>query len=657
LLKSIRSRFTVFLVLMAVIPLIAMGVVTQYLFKDSMTQEIQEKSTIVCNNLVDNINIFIEQNKSVLSSLALTRAVRDFDKDLEFFLSDVFVQSPQILRITAARTTGEFITVPNATYEEEYDVTNEDWFKSAVHREVFISNVKFDSSFSAPIISLSSPIRSRSSNETIGVLCLDLSLSSFNQTVANMDIGKQGLAFICDQDGEVIAHKEFELVKAKTNMAEHAFVKDALEGNSGFTTYKDESGVDQFVAYSRHKTTGWGIFVQQPVSETFAHVNQVTNTTMAIVGIMLILSIILGSFVGKAITKPITRLVEHTNSVSKGNLAEINQIKGFAEIEALSSSFNKMVSSLKTIVNEVIQSAETLSASAQELASGAEQTNQATQQVAGAIQQIAAGANEQAKKLSEISEIIGELESSNDTVDHNAKSAVNLTSEMSKNADNSRSSINSATEKMDSIKSTVDRLSGNIKGLDVSIQKIGVMVDLIMEIVDQTNLLSLNASIEAARAGEHGRGFAVVADEVRKLAEQSGETAKQISDLVRQIQQNSKNAVDAMAESLKEVDEGRNYMGDVNNKMVALQKLVDYVTSSAKDISSEITSQNEKMDHVVDMVNNISSISQETAAGTQQVSASAEEQTATMENIEASARELAKLSENLTMLVSKFNSN
>jgi methyl-accepting chemotaxis protein len=657
LLKSLRTRLVIFLVLMAIIPLMVMGYVMQYLTKNSMTEEIQEKSTIICNNLIDNIDIFIEQNKSTVSSLIAARAVREFDEETESFLSEVLIQNPQVLRIYAAKATGELTAIPYSNYDSGYDVTSEDWYKGAIEQKnIYMSKVKVEPSSSSPVISMSSAIKSKF-NDTLGVLNLDVSLVKLTQIITNMSIGKQGYAFICDPYGTVIAHKDFNMVKSKANMMEQSFVKEALGGKSGFTIYTDKTGKKQFVAYGRHKATGWGVFVQQPVSEAFAHVDEVTKTTMITAGIMLVLSLLMGLFIGNVMTKPIVRLVKLSNTIAEGNLTEIAHIKDFTEISELSSSFNKMVSSLKELVHEVIQSAESLSASAQELASGAEQTNQSTQQVAGAIEQIATGANEQAKKLTEISDIIQQLMSSNSTVEHNAQSAANLSAEMSKNADKSRLSINNAAEKMDIIKTTVDKLNDNIKGLDVKIQKIGVMVDLIMEIVDQTNLLSLNASIEAARAGEHGRGFAVVADEVRKLAEQSGETAKQIADMVKQIQTNSKIAVDAMAVSLKEVDEGRSFIVDVNNKMVNLQKLVEYVTTSAKDISMEISSQNENIEHIVDMAGNVSSISQETAAGTQEVSASAEEQTATMENIEASARELAKLSENLTSLVNKFKIN
>jgi methyl-accepting chemotaxis protein len=146
----------------------------------------------------------------------------------------------------------------------------------------------------------------------------------------------------------------------------------------------------------------------------------------------------------------------------------------------------------------------------------------------------------------------------------------------------------------------------------------------------------------------------VVADEVRKLAEQSGEAAKQIAEIVKLIQSSSRIAVNAMAESIKQVNEGQVLIKEINERIDGLMAQIDAAALRSREISTELSSQYQNVEHIVEMVQTISSIAQETAAGTEEVSASSEEQTATMENIAASAQELAKLAENLTSLVNKF---
>jgi methyl-accepting chemotaxis protein len=141
---------------------------------------------------------------------------------------------------------------------------------------------------------------------------------------------------------------------------------------------------------------------------------------------------------------------------------------------------------------------------------------------------------------------------------------------------------------------------------------------------------------------------------VRKLAEESGEAAKNIADIVKLIQNSSKLAVTAMAQSSQEVEEGRSLISEINQDIDGLMLDVVVVADRSKRISNELTSQNTHIENIENMIHSISHISQETAAGTQEVSASSEEQTATMESISLSAQELATLAEGLNELVSKF---
>jgi methyl-accepting chemotaxis protein len=652
--RSLKTRLAVYLTAMALIPLVVMGVIINYLVKDSMMQEVREKASIIVDNLNDNIDLFIEQNKNLVTFLATTKVVRSMDQDqITPFLYDMTQQNPQILRIYVAETGGKVFAVPFASFPDNYDVKSEPWYTGAMDAKgLYVTKVKIDNMSGNSIISISNIILS-DTGQPIGVISADVSLVSLTRIVMNMKVGNEGYAYITDSDGYIIAHKDYKIVKSRENRSKYDFVKAALSGKSGFTTY-EIGGAKRFVAYGRQKSVGWGIFVQQPVSEAFAHVNRVTGTIYITAIVIALLCLGMGLFIGNLIAKPISRMVKVSNIVASGNLMESINIKDSTEIGTLASSFNSMVSSLKELVKEVIKAAENMSASAEELAAGAEQSNQSTQQVAGAIEQIAAGANEQARKLAEISDILDKLVVSNGKVEENAHSTASSAEDMAQNAKESRQKIETATEKMNTIKSTVDRTNTIMQELDSKVTEIGKISGIIRDIVDQTNLLALNASIEAARAGEHGRGFAVVADEVRKLAEQSGEAAKQIAEIVKLIQSSSRIAVNAMAESIKQVNEGQVLIKEINERIDGLMAQIDAAALRSREISTELSSQYQNVEHIVEMVQTISSIAQETAAGTEEVSASSEEQTATMENIAASAQELAKLAENLTSLVNKF---
>ena len=182
---------------------------------------------------------------------------------------------------------------------------------------------------------------------------------------------------------------------------------------------------------------------------------------------------------------------------------------------------------------------------------------------------------------------------------------------------------------MDRISTTVDESSNIIISLNQLIEEIGQITNIIGQIVDQTSLLSLNASIEAARAGEQGRGFAVVADEVRKLAEESGEAAKKISNIIKKIQSESKRAVDSMDENKKEVNEGKDLVNKINETLATVINKAGEINDLSLQIIEEIRLQDIDMEKLMEFVN-ISSIAQ-AAASTQEVSASTEQQSSVME--------------------------
>ncbi|WP_296972192.1 methyl-accepting chemotaxis protein [Tepidanaerobacter sp. EBM-38] len=654
--SSLRTKLAAFFVLMSIIPLICMGAVVTYIFRDAITSEVQDKANIIVNNLNDNIDLFIEQNKNLVAFIASTKTVRTMDQDqISSFLYDVAQQNPQVLRIYVANIEDQSVfAVPFATFPDNYNLADEAWYSGALEAKGnFISNVRVDSMSGNSIVSISNVILS-DTGQPVGVISADVSLVSLTRIVMNMKVGEEGFAFITDKDGTVVAHKDYKYVKARENYSKYDFVKKALNSEKGFTTYMDDEGKEQFVAFGNYRLLGWGIFVQQPTNEAFARVSSITKTVITISLVVALISLGLSMFLGRVITNPLQALLHVTQSVANNDLTSVVKLKDNTEIGALAASFDTMTLHLKSLVQEVIVAAENLSASAEELASGAEQSSLSAQQVAEAVEQIAVGANDQAKKLEEISEVVNQLVISNGNVEENARSTASSAENMTQRAQESQQKIRLSKDKMDSIKTSVDDSNQIMEELDVKLREIGNITSIISEIVDQTNLLALNASIEAARAGEHGRGFAVVADEVRKLAEQSGEAAKEISNIVKTIQSSSKFAVNSMADSKKEVEEGQELIKDINDHIDNLIIEINKVADRAKNISAELAEQYSHIDTVVRMIYDISSISQETAAGTEEVSASTEEQTATMESISASSQDLAKLAEDLLMLVNKF---
>jgi len=208
--------------------------------------------------------------------------------------------------------------------------------------------------------------------------------------------------------------------------------------------------------------------------------------------------------------------------------------------------------------------------------------------------------------------------------------------------------------KIGEVQQAIETLAESVELLGRRSEQIGGIVDVITNIADQTNLLSLNAAIEAARAGESGRGFSVVAEEVRKLAEGSGQAAERIGVLIKEVQAETAKAVRYMEIGTREVEMGTEVVGRSGEALRALTDAVGRTSVLSDHIARSMALQAERTGNVDRAMHEIAAVVEENAASAEETAAAAEEQTACMQEITASAQDLADMAQALEDSVHKF---
>ncbi|HWR55037.1 MAG TPA: methyl-accepting chemotaxis protein [Negativicutes bacterium] len=402
----------------------------------------------------------------------------------------------------------------------------------------------------------------------------------------------------------------------------------------------------------------FGNFREKQISSVFSRAiktaEQAQNTAVIASVISAILGITIGFFGARAIAKPVQTLAEVARKVADGNLRQSIEVKRTDEIGQLEQAFSDMTRDLRTMVHNIQDNAQRVAASSEELTASAEQSAQATNQVAASVTDVARGTEQQVSAVNEASAVIEQMSAGIQQVAASASLVAEVADKTATAAHTGGKSVETAINQMSHIDETVSNSALVVAKLGERSKEIGQIVGTISGIAGQTNLLALNAAIEAARAGEQGRGFAVVAEEVRKLAEQSQEAAKQIADLIGEIQGDTDKAVDAMGDGTREVKIGTEVVNTAGEAFKEIMTLVTQVSSQVKEITAAIQQMAGGSEQIVASSRAIEKISKENAGQTQTVSAATEEQSASMEEIAAASQGLAKMAQDLQDIISGF---
>jgi methyl-accepting chemotaxis protein len=342
---------------------------------------------------------------------------------------------------------------------------------------------------------------------------------------------------------------------------------------------------------------------------------RVKKRVITCISIMLAAGLVIVSlfafFIGRSITRPIRETINVITLISTGDLTHRITYDSRDELGVMSSQFNQFTTKLSDIINNVIRSTVQVAKTSAEFSSTAESMAAATEQLTSQAATVATATEEMAATASNIAS--------------NSGMAADGSSQANESAVSGSQVVEMTMQVMDRIADRVKSSSKTVDELGRRSDQIGEIVGTIEDIADQTNLLALNAAIEAARAGEQGRGFAVVADEVRALAERTTKATKEISEMIKSIQKETKTAVNEMEQGVLEVVKGSD---EARKSGEALKTILDKVENVTIQVSQIATAAEEQSATSMEISNNIQEMTlviHQSSTGIQQVATSSSE--------------------------------
>jgi methyl-accepting chemotaxis protein len=329
-------------------------------------------------------------------------------------------------------------------------------------------------------------------------------------------------------------------------------------------------------------------------------------------------AILLGLFIAGAISAPIRRLAEEANKVAAGDL-RVQLVQGSTdEIGQMTGAFATMIDNLRSMISKIEEASSRVAATSGEVYSTSEQ--------------MATGAEEVASQAGTVATAGEEMSATSGDIAQNCQMAAESADRANRSAASGAHVVEDTVQCMYKIAEQVNTTSKTVESLGSRSDQIGQIVGTIEDIADQTNLLALNAAIEAARAGEQGRGFAVVADEVRALAERTTRATREIGEMIKAIQTETKGAVAAMEKGVKEVENGTIEAGksgeaisDIIEQIGALQAQVNQIATAAEEQTATTSEISSNMMQITEVVQQTARGAHESAAAASQLNVVAEE--------------------------------
>lgn len=650
---SIKTKLLGIILPVVIVIVVLLVGISYKIFKRIITQYSQNLLDTSVENQVNEIESWLNENLSAFRTIKQTiEATNPTSTQLQQLLNGYYGFNDNYPEgIYIADANGKLFTAEGSGKSESAP-TQSVWYREGITRV----NMGFTSAYTnangEAVISASGILNDHS--DVLKVISADLTLERIS-IIVNSFIGMEDAqAFLINStDYTILAHRDSNLIFTKLNESADSFLKcvaDKLK-NGELDTAEIEQNM---TAFSEVDGTNWILVSYIPTSIIYQDVDGVRMVMVLIGLVSVVLLAALIERVVHMVIKPVKELTGVILSMTEGDFTVHVQTKSGDEIGVMGRCVEKFVASMCTMIASIHGVSDKLHLQAdnsnhvsEQMYDASKLQSQSMKELNVTVEQLSESVNEIAENATTLAMVVAETRDNSVQVDGRMKETV----EVSKKG---KADMQNVSLAMVSMNESVSRLQQAIDKVGEASKEITNITEVIGNIAEETNLLSLNASIEAARAGEAGRGFAVVATQIGQLAQTSASSVHNIEKIIGDINNLVKDAVNQANDSVAGINSSSQLVSD------ALQTF-DTIFDNIDIVNQLVHQMIEKVEQVDDVASNVAAISEEQAASSQEILASSDtmvEQanhiTENSETVANGARELTDSAKELARQVEIF---
>lgn len=555
------------------------------------------------------------------------------------YLSDMVKKYESISDLYIGTTEGEMIDGSGWVPDSDYDPRKRPWYDLGINStSIQFTEPYLDVITNEMVVSAAMQMK-KAAGQTRGVFSGDILLGTIADIVTQIKVGENGYAYLINNsDFNIIAHPDQAMIMQKlTDIQEGKLAHlaqllgDSSQGKFSYTL----SGHKYIVSYNRIPSANWTLLVIAPEKEVLNLLNDYKSITMLIILISIILIGIAIERIIHYIVKPIREMSQSIDLLAEGNLCVGVKVKGKDEIAKMGEATTKLITSLSTIIGNIIETSNHLNNTAESTTAASKHMHDSSLTQSTSMTEMAKTVEELALSIGEVAGGANNLASTVSATWHKGNDAKTKVLETQTISENGKNDMLQITHEMSIIKNSIQELSVSVAEAEKNTSQINAIINVIEGIAKQTNLLALNAAIEAARAGEAGKGFAVVADEIRKLAESSTQATQNISTLIYEVD---------------EVIQGVLTKTNTNvDQINSSASLIDHAGETFDNIYTSVQETNSLIQNILESIDSINAVAQDVASITEEQAAASEEILATAENVDQLSKDVASGSKEVTL--------